>query len=64
MEPKEPKEPILSGWSNLVERGWSVKDFNGVALAITRFSYWSSRGSIGSIGSRATLQELIKVRKS
>ena len=44
--------------------GWGIKDFNRVALAITRFLYWSSRGSIGSIGSRATLQELIKVRKS
>jgi hypothetical protein len=50
-----------------VKGGWGIKDFNGVALAITRFSYrssGSSMGSIGSIGSRATLQELIKVRKS
>ena len=44
--------------------GWGIKDFNGVALAITKFSYRSSRGSIGSIGSRATLQKLIKVKKS
>jgi len=47
-----------------VRGGWGIKDFNGVTLAITRFSYWSSKGSIGSIGSRTTLQELIKVRKS
>ena len=53
-----------SGWSNLVKGGWSIKDFNRVALAITRFLYWSSRGSIGSIGSRVMLQEVIKVRES
>ena len=44
--------------------GWSIKDFNRVALAITRFLYQSSRGSIGSIGSRVALKELIKVKKS
>ena len=53
-----------SGWSNPPKGGWSIKDFNRVALAITRFSYWSSRGSMGSIGSRAMLQEVIKVRES
>jgi len=44
-----------------VKGGWSIKDFNRVALAIIRFLYWGSRGRMDS---RATPQELIKVRKS
>jgi nuclear transport factor 2 (NTF2) superfamily protein len=52
---------MLSGQNSLTKGGWNIKDFNRVALAVTRFLYWGGRGSMGS---RATLQELIDITKS
>jgi nuclear transport factor 2 (NTF2) superfamily protein len=52
---------MLSGQNSLTKGGWNIEDFNRVALAVTRFSHWGGRGSMGS---RATLQELIDIRKS
>jgi hypothetical protein len=61
MESMEPEEPHAKQPEQPDEGGGNIEDFNRVALAITRFSYWGSRGRMDS---RAMPQELIEVRKS
>jgi len=39
MELIEPKEPYVKPLEQPSKGGWSIKDFNGVALTITRFLY-------------------------
>ena len=50
----EFKKPYTKQLKQL-NKGGGIKDFNKIALIITKFLYQNSRGNINSIGSRATL---------